>query len=152
MDPESVALLIADTLRRLLDVQETVSVALSSGPLLLAVLSPLATRALPWERIRFLMGRSPLPDYGVYLDSAYPFTGHNREMTVGEVRLLLEDAGFEIERLMCYDYTPTRTMSIKGRLLRAAKRVLPGNFGESILALARPVPTAHEQNEPSHGG
>lgn len=55
MDPESVALLVADTLRRLLAVQDSVSVAVSSGPLLLAVLSALATRALPWQRIRFLM-------------------------------------------------------------------------------------------------
>lgn len=55
MDPESVALLIADTLRRLLAVQESVSVALSSGPLLAAVLSALAGRELPWRRIRFLV-------------------------------------------------------------------------------------------------
>jgi 2-polyprenyl-3-methyl-5-hydroxy-6-metoxy-1,4-benzoquinol methylase len=92
------------------------------------------------QRLRFLLGRSPLPDYKVYLESDYPFTGHNREMTVEEVRLLLDDSGFVIERLACYNYIPARTLSKKRRLLRAATAALPGNFGESIIVLGRPMP------------
>jgi hypothetical protein len=91
------------------------------------------------QRLRFLLGRSPLPNYETYLGSSYPFTGHNREMTSGELRVLLASTGYQLERLEVYDYVPSERMTTKGRLVRAAKRILPGDLGEVITAIARPL-------------
>lgn len=91
------------------------------------------------KRIQLLLGRSPLPDYATYLDSAYPFLGHNREMTVPEVRYLLEHTGFQIDRLECYDYRLQSPETWKGMVLHFLTRLAPvKNKYDSILALARP--------------
>lgn len=89
------------------------------------------------QRLRFLLGRSPLPDYATYLASGYPFSGHNREMTSSEVRHLLTETGFRAERLEVYDYIPSERLTSRGRWLRRAKRLLPADVGEVITALAR---------------
>ncbi len=90
-----------------------------------------------WQRLQFARGVSPLPDYRMYLRSAYPFSGHNREMTVAEVRTLMDEAGFTVERLECFDYSPPRP-GAKAALLRLAQRAVP-SCRESIMALARPA-------------
>lgn len=89
------------------------------------------------QRLRMVLGRSPLPEYGSYLASAYPYAGHNREMTTGEVRELLAASGFELDRLEVYDYVAWHLLTPKGKLLRAAKRFIPADVGESIIAIAR---------------
>jgi SAM-dependent methyltransferase len=90
------------------------------------------------KRVQLLRGRSPLGDYGVYFDSAYPYMGHNREMTVAEVRQLLTAAGFAAEHVECYDHTPMENLGRKAQLIRRAKRGLPmRNTGESIMVKAR---------------
>lgn len=55
MDPEAISIVVAESIRGTLAVRDTASVAVSSGPILLAVLSSMATLGLPWERVRFLM-------------------------------------------------------------------------------------------------
>ena len=83
--------------------------------------------------------RSILPDYAVYLDSAYPFTGHNREMTVSEVEYLFGATGYEVEQLFCYDYAVPLSNGWKGQLLRASKALAPmRNKHQVIRAIARP--------------
>ncbi len=92
------------------------------------------------KRLRLLLGRSPLPDYDAYLESDYPFMGHNREMTVSEVRHLFAATGFRLELLECYDYSPLDGRGVRPRLLRELKRWLPiRHLGEVIMAKARPV-------------
>jgi SAM-dependent methyltransferase len=91
------------------------------------------------RRIAFLRGRSPLPDYGYYLESEYPYFGHNREMTVPEVEQLHARAGFRIERLECYDYSQTQAETLRQRMGLALKRFAPvSHKGETIMALSRP--------------
>ena len=90
-----------------------------------------------WHRLQFLRGVSPLPDYRDYLHSSYPFAGHNREMTVGEVRMLLDAAGLAVDRIESFDYSP-RAPGIKPAMLRVIQRALP-SCRETIMALARPV-------------
>lgn len=86
------------------------------------------------KRFQLLFGRSPLAPYDAYLASEYPFFGHNREMTMAEVRFLLDRTGFQIEMMTCYDYSvPRRPL---GHVLQMIKRILPGTGG-SILATAR---------------
>jgi SAM-dependent methyltransferase len=92
------------------------------------------------KRLRALAGQSPLPDYTAYLDSAYPYMGHNREMTVDEVRYLLERTGYRVESLDCYDYSLARPRRLWGHLAFAIKRLLPMRHkGEAIVASARPA-------------
>ena len=89
-----------------------------------------------WHRLQFIRGISPLPEYATYLRSSYPFAGHNREMTVGEVRMLLDEAGFAVDRLACFDYSPPAP-GIKPAILRLIQRTLP-SCRETIMAVARP--------------
>ena len=89
-----------------------------------------------WHRIQLLRGVSPLPDYGEYLRSSYPFAGHNREMTVGEVRMLLDEAGFAVDRINCFDYSPPAP-GIKARMLRLVQQAVP-SCRETIMAVASP--------------
>lgn len=90
-----------------------------------------------WRRLQLLRGVSPLPDYRTYLRSSYPFAGHNREMTIAEVRVLLEESGFAIDRLQPFDYSPP-SPGIKPAVLRLVRRALP-TCRETIMALARPT-------------
>ncbi len=89
-----------------------------------------------WHRLQLLRGISPLPDYRTYLRSSYPFAGHNREMTVDEVRMLLDEAGFAVDRLETFDYSPPAP-GVKPRLLRAIRRAVP-SCRETIMAVAAP--------------
>lgn len=90
------------------------------------------------KRVGALLGRSPLPDYAAYLDSAYPYMGHNREMTVDEMRYLLERTGYRVELLECYDYAPVKALRLTGHVGLVIKRLLPlPNSGQAIVAVAR---------------
>lgn len=89
-----------------------------------------------WRRIQFVRGVSPLPDYGSYLRSSYPFAGHNREMTPGEVRMLLEEAGYALDKVALFDYSPPAP-GLKPTLLRLFQRAFP-SCRETIMAVARP--------------
>ncbi len=77
------------------------------------------------KRIAVLQGQSPLGDYRTYFDSAYPYMGHNREMTVSEVRLLMDMSGFRIDNLLCYDYSVLPATTLKRRLLYLIKSLWP---------------------------
>jgi SAM-dependent methyltransferase len=91
-----------------------------------------------YKRIFHLLGRSPHQDYAAYFASEYPWMGHNREMTVAEVRYLLDQSGFRLERLESYDYTSGEFRTWKGKIGLLLKRLLPiPNAGESVLALGR---------------
>lgn len=103
-----------------------------SGRLLLEV----PNIATLWHRLQSLRGISPLPDYDSYLWSSYPFAGHNREMTVGEVRMLLDEAGLTIDRMECFDYSPPAP-GIRPAMLRLVQRAFP-SCRETIMAVAHP--------------
>lgn len=90
------------------------------------------------KRIRMLFGHSPLPKYKDYFYSKYPYAGHNREMTVEEVRFLFETCGFHIMSLLCYDYSEHRTGTLASSLVRLLKRVAPlRHKGEVIWVKCR---------------
>lgn len=91
------------------------------------------------KRLAPLLGRSILPDYAVYFDSAYPFAGHNREMTLAEVAYLFRATGYQVEHLFCYDYGPGLPNGWKGRLLRIGKALAPMKNKEQVIrAVVRP--------------
>lgn len=90
------------------------------------------------KRVRVMLGHSPLDDYSDYMNSPYPYSGHNREMTVSEVMTLLTSVGFNIDHLETYDFNPYSTVTKKGRFVRSIRPLIPAkNLGECILAVAR---------------
>lgn len=90
------------------------------------------------KRIRVLLGASPLDDYSDYLEAPYPYMGHNREMTMKEVKMLLESVHFDIMQLETYDFNPHSTISKLGKFVKVITSILPGDdLAEVILAIAR---------------
>ena len=85
------------------------------------------------RRLRFLFGRSPLAHYPDYFYSTYPFTGHNREMTVSEVRFLLNNSQFRTDRLECYDYSSAKPGSLLGWLAVLLKKVAPMRYKQEVI-------------------
>ena len=74
----------------------------------------------------------------INLNSPYPYSGHNREMTVDEVVILLTAAGFNIRHIDTYNFNPYSTITKKGRFLKAIQPFVPiKNLGECILAVAK---------------
>lgn len=92
------------------------------------------------KRIQMLLGHSPLAPYEDYLQSEYPFMGHNREMTVDEVLQLLDQTGFRCEWLECYDYWKGGVTTLKGSIMQVVKQIAPlRHKGQVICAKARPI-------------
>jgi len=86
------------------------------------------------KRLKILLGYSPLVDYQLYFNSAYPFSGHNREMTVAEVKYLFEQTGFTIDLLDCYDHYRPSPLTLKNVLVELIKSVTPlRHKGQAIL-------------------
>lgn len=91
------------------------------------------------KRVRMLLGYSPLAPYQDYLQSDYPFMGHNREMTVGEVHQLLAQTGFDCEWVECYDYWKGGVTTLKGSMIQLLKQIAPlRHKAQVISAKARP--------------
>ncbi|MDA9868426.1 class I SAM-dependent methyltransferase [Gammaproteobacteria bacterium] len=89
------------------------------------------------KRVRSLMGYSPLDDYNDYLNAPYPYMGHNREMTVSEVKALMSAASFSIQHIETYDFNPFSTITNKGKFIKALKPMIPmRHLGECILAIS----------------
>jgi len=91
------------------------------------------------RRISFFKGKSPLPEYEDFFLSDYPFSGHNREMTVEEVEFLFSRTGFAIDFLECYDYHEDNSSGLRAAIHRWMRGVVPlKNKGQVILVQARP--------------
>lgn len=90
------------------------------------------------KRLSFLLkGKPPFPPFEDYYDSEYPFSGHNREYTIQDVKYALERSGFEIVKIEVFHHTVRNILSWKGRLLRALERSGPPSWKPSIWTVAR---------------
>lgn len=90
------------------------------------------------KRLRLLIGHSPLDNYNYYLNAPYPYMGHNREMTVDEVCLLMQATGFDLVKIDTYDFNPYSTVTRKGRFVKMLKPIIPiKNIGECIFAVSK---------------
>lgn len=91
------------------------------------------------RRLSFLCGNSPLPNYAEYFMSEYPYFGHNREMTVGEVMTMMSLARFNVEQLRCFDYNCSPATTWRSAMIRAITAMVPFlNFGSCISVKCRP--------------
>lgn len=88
------------------------------------------------KRIRLLLGNSPLDEYTRYLFSPYPYFGHNREMTIKEVRLLLEASGFKVDNAFTFNFNQHSTRTLSGEIVRrVGDWPIFRNCGENIIAV-----------------
>jgi len=90
-----------------------------------------------WSMIR---GRSPLPSYEAYWHSSYPFEGHNREMTLEELRTLCKLASLKIVDAGSFALPIPRNgealrARIRNRVFGVLKRMLPA-YTDVVYAAA----------------
>lgn len=91
------------------------------------------------NRVKVLIGRSPLPSYPFFYDHGTPFTGHRREMTTDEVRWMLTREGFELREVFTASLMPPlgENPSFLGRTARHVEnrfRFLPSSLKSQIFA------------------
>lgn len=93
------------------------------------------------SRVKALIGRSILPAFPDYYEHGYPFYGHRREMTVGEVRWMFKREGLTIDQLFTTDIVvPTMAYSsaLSALCHKGLNRVpLPMTLREGIYAVGR---------------
>ncbi len=93
--------------------------------------------------ISTIRGKSLLPPYEDYYYSEYPFSGHNREMTLKELQLLCNYSSLEIVE---EGYSiKTNNLSIKRKILNVIKRIIP-KYSDSVYVIAKKVSTNVVQN------
>jgi len=85
------------------------------------------------NRLKLLLGASAHPSFADYWESAYPFTGHNREYTFAESKYALERSGFKLEDMRGINYQAG--LSMKG-LLNGVSHILPNTFSHAVFAVA----------------
>ena len=91
------------------------------------------------KRIAFLIkGLPPYPPISIYYHSEYPFTGHNREYTINDLKYVLDRAGFKIIDIYGHSRSISNNSSLKDRfILRIGKQLRLNSLQESIIALAQ---------------
>jgi len=90
------------------------------------------------KRIAFLVkGAPPYPPFPDYYHSDYPFTGHNREYTVRDLKYALEHSGLEIIRMEVFHHSTPDGLSLKAGLWRFLERIGPADWKPNIWAVTQ---------------
>ena len=91
------------------------------------------------KRLRFLRrGTPPGQPFESYFKSIYPFSGHNREYTLDDVRYSMEETGFRVEELYTFNYSsPPPLRRSLARLAWTLSDARTG-WGETIWARCSP--------------
>ena len=91
------------------------------------------------NRLRVLMGRSPLSSFPFFFENGYPFTGHRREMTIDEVHYMMAVMGLKKKKLFTENLHPpmSENASTFRRLCRTVidKLTLPRGLRDTIYAV-----------------
>ena len=84
-----------------------------------------------------LKGIPPCPSFDGFYHSDYPFTGHNREYTIQDVRNTLAWSGFEIVDVQAFHHSAVAPPSWKQRVLQALERWGPPSWRPNIWAVGK---------------
>lgn len=87
--------------------------------------------------LMLLKGVPPFPPISDYYNSDYPFTGHNREYTMRDLKFVLEKSGFDIISIEGCNRSLRASSSIKEFLMRMVSQVNVDSTKESLVAIAR---------------
>ena len=85
-----------------------------------------------------LKGESPCPRFEDYYHSEYPFTGHNREYTINELKYTLDQAGFDVIKLKVFHHSAILPQGLKGKILHTLELIGPQSWKPNIWAVAKP--------------
>lgn len=89
------------------------------------------------KRFGFLFkGNPPFPPYHAYFQSKYPFSGHNREYTTGDLEYCLVNSGFKLIRLETYMYSDPKRLPLRSKILYYIEKYRSHDWKEGIWALA----------------
>lgn len=88
--------------------------------------------------VMLIKGKSPYPLFEDYYHSEYPFSGHSREYTVGDLKYALEQSGFDITKLKVFHHSALMPQSFKGKILRILELVGPPSWKPNIWVMAKP--------------
>ncbi len=93
------------------------------------------------QRIRALLGRSPLSYYERFYLDGNPYTGHRREMTASEIKWMLTAAGFSVEQIKGEHLVvpSNRSRSLARRIADSMLRspLLPTTLRRTLVAIGR---------------
>lgn len=87
--------------------------------------------------LMFLKGIPPFPPIADYYGSAYPFTGHNREYTIGDLTFVIEQSGFDILSLEGHNRPLQTFHSLSQFLIDIISEIAPDSCKQSLAAVAR---------------
>jgi len=91
------------------------------------------------KRLTLLIkGKLPYSPFEDFFNSEYPFSGHNREYTVDDLKYALMKSGFELIRLEVFHHSALKPRSLKGKLLYLVELIGPASWKPNIWAVAKP--------------
>lgn len=91
------------------------------------------------KRLIFLLkGKLPYATFEDYFHSEYPFSGHNREYTIDDLKYALDQVGFDIVRLEVFHHSSLKPRSLKGKVFRTLELIGPPSWRPNIWTVAKP--------------
>lgn len=87
----------------------------------------------------FFKGVGPFPPICVYYNSAYPFTGHNREYSMNDLAYVLKKSGYNILKIEAFNCHIPSVHSIKDQLNRIIAKIGSESLRDSIIAIAKKI-------------
>jgi hypothetical protein len=90
------------------------------------------------KRIKFfLFGKPPFPNIDSYYYSEYPFSGHNREYTLEELKFVIEQTNLDILTVDCFNRPKMKNGNIKDNFFNFIDHIAPNKMKQSFLAVAQ---------------
>jgi SAM-dependent methyltransferase len=87
------------------------------------------------KRLRFfLKGKPPYPPIEDYYDSAYPFSGHNREYSLDDFKYVLDRSGFEPVLIQTHNRRPGNSVNFMQKILNLIAVLGPESWKSSLFA------------------
>jgi 2-polyprenyl-3-methyl-5-hydroxy-6-metoxy-1,4-benzoquinol methylase len=86
----------------------------------------------------FKKGIPPLQSFEEYYNSDYPFSGHNREYTIKDLKYALDHSGFDVIRLDAFHHSSVLPDNLKGKVLYAFEALGPSSWKPNIWVVAKP--------------
>lgn len=80
------------------------------------------------KRTAFMLGKTPLVPIDNIFNSNVPFIGHHHEYTLSELEDLAELGNFKIIKSECFNYSPSRILSLRSVLLHPIRSIVFSTF------------------------
>ncbi len=85
----------------------------------------------------FIKGKLPFSPFEDYFYSEYPYSGHNREYSIEEVKFALKNTGFEVINIKTFHHSLLKPKKFLGRLLFIIEKLGPSSWKPTIWFVAK---------------